>query len=76
MPPKISRDEVERRFTFHVSDNAKAPYHESIRSGCQTLAGSLVEILPDCRETSLAITALEEAMFWANAALARPPAER
>ena len=31
----------------------------------------LLKTLPQSRETSLAITKLEEVMFWANAAIAR-----
>ena len=39
---------------------------------CLGASEELVEVTgPPCREQSLAITALEEAMFWANAAIAR-----
>jgi len=31
------------------------------------------DVVPDGREMSLAITNLEQVMFWANAALARQP---
>ncbi|MGH3375967.1 MAG: DUF7681 family protein [Actinoallomurus sp.] len=35
------------------------------------MADALNEVLPEGREKSLAITNLEQAMFWANAAVAR-----
>jgi hypothetical protein len=35
----------------------------------------LVEICPVSRELSLALTAMEEAMIWANAAVAREEAK-
>jgi len=39
---------------------------------CRNAAEELVDLTgPSTREQSLAITHLEEAMFWANAALAR-----
>lgn len=37
------------------------------------LAQKLVKTLPISREQSLALTKLEEAMFWANTAVARNP---
>lgn len=47
--------------------------HEMVRADCLSLAETLNESLPDSREKALAITKIEEAMFWANAALARQP---
>ena len=35
------------------------------------VAALLNSRIPDSREKSLAVTALEESMFWANAGLAR-----
>jgi len=45
--------------------------HEQIRSSLHEVADELSHLLPECRETSLAITRLEEATMWANAAIAR-----
>ena len=43
-----------------------------MRAICLGAGEELVEVTgAPCREQSLAITALEEAMFWANAAIAR-----
>ena len=67
-----SRDIV-NRFAFHpATTEEKRNDHASVRRHCQDLAEFLNEKLPDGREKTLAITHIEEAMFWGNAALARP----
>lgn len=51
--------------------------HVIIHENCRRLAYELNDLLPDGREKSLAITNLEQVMFWADAALGRqstPPA--
>ena len=46
--------------------------HEQARGVCLDAAEQLVMLTgPPSREQSLAITHLEEVMFWANAAIAR-----
>jgi len=65
-------NDIENRFNFHPADTEeKRQAHENVRATCRTLAHHWMSQLPDGREKSLAITKLEDAMFWANAALAR-----
>ena len=45
--------------------------HADVRNRCRVLADFINVTVPDGREKSLAITNLEQAMFWANAAIAR-----
>lgn len=60
------------RFGFHpATDPAVGSRHGNIRAVCHRLAEQIVELTPEGREQSLAITHVEEAMFWANAAIAR-----
>lgn len=72
-PPRLTHDELAHRFQFHPadSDNRKLA-HEGVREVLLKAADEIVELTgPECREQSIAITKLEEAMFWANAAIAR-----
>lgn len=65
--------DIDNRFAFHAANTAKQQLHGGIRESCKKLAHTLNDLLPEGREKSLAITHLEEVMFWANAAIARPP---
>lgn len=64
--------DIEHRFAFHpATTEEKRDEHTSVRQNCRQLADFLNEKLPEGREKSLAITRLEEVMFWGNAAIAR-----
>lgn len=69
----MDEHELDRRFKFYPADEDAADKHGSVRDVCRDAAGHLLFLTgPPSREQSLAITALEEAMMWANAAIARP----
>lgn len=73
-PRKIDRAELFNRFDYHPPiAPGRAKEHELVRLACFELAELLTTLLPPGREASLAVTHLEEAMFWANASLARQP---
>jgi hypothetical protein len=69
----LTTDQLNRRFRFHPpSDQITKDKHERVRAVCLIVAKELVETTGvPTREQSLAITKLEEVMFWANAAIAR-----
>ena len=69
----ISHDELARRFNYHQPNTEmKVSLHQEVRKTLLTAADRVVELTgAPSREQSLAITKLEEAMFWANAAIAR-----
>lgn len=68
----MQKADIEHRFAFHAAnDEEKRDAHTSVRQACAELAHYINERLPDGREKSTAITKVEEAMFWANAGLAR-----
>ena len=63
--------DIDNRFVYHAPDAIRVEKHEIVRRDVRTLANRLNDSLPEGREKSLAITHLEEVMFWANAAIAR-----
>ncbi len=70
----ITPEDLKNRFSYHEpADDSVAMRHESVRHACLTAAQGVLYDTPPGREQSLAITKLEEAMRWANAAIARKP---
>jgi hypothetical protein len=67
----IDTVELQKRFTYHKPKEGQPERYEFIRDAAKSLAAVIVEETPESREQSLSITALEEAVFWANAAIAR-----
>lgn len=63
--------ELLTRFTYHPPKEGQPLKYEEIRGGAHCLAMIIDEKCPDSREKSLAYTALEESVMWANAAIAR-----
>lgn len=63
---------LHHRFAYHppVTDQTKHQ-HETVRAKCEDLAQHFLATLPPGREQALVLTHIEEAMFWANASIAR-----
>lgn len=76
-PPKPKytteqKNEIDKRFTYHApkSGDQTARYAQ-LRAHAKHLAQKIAELTPESREQSLALTHLEQAVMWANAAIAR-----
>jgi hypothetical protein len=63
--------ELKIRFTYHALKDKQSQKYETIRSIAYQLGDYINKVCPNSREQALAITALEEAVMWANAAIAR-----
>lgn len=61
----------ENNFKYHAPTGNKADKHTVIRDICFAATVQFETVCPPSRELSLALTKLEEAMMWANAAIAR-----
>ncbi|QFG08855.1 hypothetical protein PBI_MALAGASYROSE_5 [Mycobacterium phage MalagasyRose] len=66
-----SHADIEHRFSYHpATTDERRAQHEAVRDACKRLAHALDRLVPVGRQKSLALTAVEEAMHWANAAVA------
>jgi hypothetical protein len=62
---------IDYNFTYHAPKPGQPEKYQAIREKAKELAYLLTETCPKSRELSIAMTELETAIFWANAAIAR-----
>ena len=67
----MSTDDLINRFTYHPPKGDQPQAYEEIRRTGRELAETVDRLAPDSREKSLALTNIEQAVMWANAAVAR-----
>lgn len=67
----MNSQDIEKRFTYVAPKPGQPDKYEQIRGMAREFAHLINKLTPECREQSLAITALEETVMWANAAEAR-----
>ena len=70
-PADHMRAAIDNRFKYHEPQANQIERYNDLRSGARTLALMILSHTPPSREQSLALTKLEEAIFFANAAIAR-----
>lgn len=68
---EIFSEDIKKRFDHHAPDEIKIQKHQIARTAAKRVAQDFDDFLPEGREKALALTKLEEALFWANAAIAR-----
>lgn len=68
--------EIDRRFDLHRprEENNGPARCDRIRAVVKSAADMIAADTPVNRESSLALTKLEEALYWAIASIVRPPA--
>jgi hypothetical protein len=64
-------EELAIRFTYHPPTPEQVPLYAETRVRAKELAEYIDTTAPDGREKSLALTHLDEVVFWTNAAIAR-----
>lgn len=71
MPTPNSLEDLDNRFTYHAPKPGQQERYVAIREKAKELAVLIVASTPSSREQSVALTNLEQATFWSNAAIAR-----
>lgn len=66
----MSREQILNNLMYHPPILLTVPQHEETRQQILSVALDWEDRLPDGRHKALAQTALQEAMMWANAAIA------
>lgn len=67
----MDETDIKNRFTFHPVKEGQGERYEKIRGYAKVFALRLNELCPASRKLSLAVTRLEEAVYWANGSIAR-----
>ncbi len=68
MPQPYNHDNI---FTYHAPKDGQSERYVLLREKAKELALLMNTCCPESRELSVARTNLEQATFWANAAIAR-----
>ena len=73
MPDTVApyNPELERRFSYHAPKGDQVTRYERIRNAAKAFAYLIDQTCPNSREKSLAWTHLEDAVYSANASIAR-----
>ena len=64
-------DMIENNFSYHAPKDDQQERYIFLRELAKRLAYGIAKNTPANREQALAITNLEQAVFWANASIAR-----
>lgn len=64
-------NDLDKRFTYHPPKEGQYERYVAIREKAKEFATLVCESTRSGRERALALTHIEEAVFWANAAIAR-----
>lgn len=62
---------IDNNFKYHAPKDWQKERYEILRAMGRNLAETMYGYCPESRELSLALTNLEQAIMWANAAIAR-----
>jgi len=66
----MTEEQIANIFMYHAPKEGQAERYTLLRQYARELALRINEHCPDSREKSLAITHLQQAVMWANAAIA------
>ena len=67
----MTNEQIANNFTYHAPFGSQPLRYGILRTTARDLAVTINANCPESREKSLALTNLEQAIFWANASIAR-----
>lgn len=67
----MNQETLDNNFKYHKPSEADIISHTGVRNSGWYFAKEIFFLCPDSQEKSLALTKVEEAVMWANAAIAR-----
>jgi hypothetical protein len=73
---RIHNEDIEKRFTHSRRRERQPEAYTEIREVAKQTAYRLISIVPDTQERSLALTTLEEFVYWADEGIAKGNKER
>ena len=62
---------LDNNFVYHSPKPGQNEKYVVLREQAKGLAENFIRLCPPSRERSVALTSLEDSIFWANAAIAR-----
>lgn len=69
--PQTTEQQIENNFTYHAPKDDQSARYVLLRDAAKQLVHLIVSNSVQSRERALAVTKLEECIFWANAGIAR-----
>jgi len=67
----MDQSTLDNNFVYHSPKLGQPEKYQTLRDKSKELAELINDLCPESREKSCAFTNLEQAMFWANASIAR-----
>jgi hypothetical protein len=68
--PGLTHADLARLFTHHPPTDAQATRYALLRAKGRELAALVLDATPECAEQTLAVRHVQQAIMWANAAIA------
>jgi hypothetical protein len=67
----MTQEQLDNNFQYHAPKGNQQARYQELRGKAKELAEMISAYTPASREQALAFTNLEQAIFWANASIAR-----
>jgi hypothetical protein len=67
----VDEFQLAQRFTTHEISSDEIERCERLRALAYTFAQSVLDLVPESRERSMAINMIDQSVMWANAGIAR-----